>query len=99
MIGEGSAEGDSKQTLVIVKVVGSPSKLTPRSLIFRATADGKELLKKTDGILIGDKKTHQFNAYLLYNTACEPIQLIAQVVNKDIVESEMKKEIPFSCGE
>ena len=100
IIGEGSAEGHSDQSLVIVKVSRPPTKFGhPRKLEIEILEDGKPLLKKTDGFSIGDLKTQHAMAYLLSDTGCSEIVVKAKIMNEGKVESNLQKTIPFGCGE
>jgi hypothetical protein len=98
IIGEGSAEGSSSQTLVIVTISGNLSVHVDREIVFRAVKYGKEMLKRTDKFSLVDGQLY-YMAYILYETGCGKVDLTVKIVNKGNVESQLQKSIEFECGE
>jgi hypothetical protein len=102
-IGEGSAEGVSNQTLIVVDVTGFPKDYTTRKIRLTATTDGGQIFKQTQELVVLSRDGKYKAAFLLYETGGVPVTLKAQIINEDtgkeIIESTMTKTIEFESGE
>lgn len=100
IIGEGSAEGPSNQTLVKVFVHASgKGQSNAEALSLDVTVmNGRSIQKKRfrPG-LFEDNRTNCY-CVLIDDTGCAPVTITAKLVGKG-GGSEMKKRISFSCGE
>ena len=99
IIGEGSAKGISNQTLVVVEVNGTPKGFFERKLRLTVKSNDKIVYQKTDDFFIMDEKTKYFIPFLVYKTGCSKLNLTAEILNNQIVESVLIKSINFECGE
>ena len=99
VIGEGSAEGPSKQTIVIVEVTSNGQSNKNQILKFSATAGKKVLLQQQKTFsCIGDKTKYKL-LFLLEETGCDTISLKAEIIKNGKSVSTMNKTINFECGE
>lgn len=103
IIGEGDALGSSDQTLVMIEVGCTSEALpvNPVTLRFKVlTDDGREIYSSEITISIFEKSSYH-TSFLLNDTGCTPLKLTAELINSKSkkVESLMKKDINFSCGE
>jgi hypothetical protein len=99
IIGEGSAEGMSEQTFVVVEIKGNPSEYIPRDITLTAMKAKKIFFKQTQSFAIFNHNGKCLVAFLLYNTGGEEITLNAEIINGLVVESKLTKLIPFAGGE
>ncbi|MDH5180169.1 MAG: hypothetical protein OEZ39_16040 [Gammaproteobacteria bacterium] len=108
VIGEGSAKGSSRETLVIIEVSSTPDAVHPgRSLEFRATyqvgevsPDGKPRMRnvRVEGRRKFDtfgKSGKKYFGFWLAETGCVPVQIQAKINGGKMT----KVKIPFACGE
>ena len=99
VIGEGDAGGPSESTLVVVEVTGEPESYEPdRSVELRATAGGKVLLRHAAPVSGLSTQGKAYVGFWLYGTGCEPVRLTARLTGQ-ASPAELRKEIPFECGE
>lgn len=108
VIGEGSAEGPSNATLVLVEVSGSAGAYEPmRKVEFVATirrsrrglSSAKDVLvRRTLGTGILNAKGKWYAAFWLYGTGCEPISLSARIAGQ-ARQASLQRTIDFRCGE
>ena len=101
IIGEGSAEGASSQTLIIINIEGEKSTYEIRTL--------KIVCKIEDNIISSQENDFsnfsQHNKYsycvLLNDTGCGKVEIVAEIINKKSNETEdkMVKTLDFWCGE
>ena len=101
IIGEGDAESPSNSTLVVVEIIGNPSRdeaLPSRQVEFTATSGRKVLLKRASriGLFSDDGKYHA--AFWLYDTGCGAVKISARILGQSQASS-MTRTIPFACGE
>ena len=99
IIGAGDAKGISNQTFVVVKIIGNPKEYISRNVRLTVMKDKKVFFKQTQEFAILDQNSKYYAAFLLYDTGCGEITLIAEISNNKIVESKLAKTIPFRCGE
>lgn len=98
-IGEGEAGGPSDATLVVVEVAGAPGSYEPdRSVELTATAEGKVVLRRATEMSVLNRRGRMYAGFWLYGTGCKRVRLSARMRGQTPA-SEMKKEIPFDCGE
>ena len=98
-IGEGEAGGPSDATLVVVEVTGTPGSYEPdRSVELTATAEGKVVLRRATDATVLNRRGRMYAGFWLYDTGCRPVRLSARMRGQTPAY-EMKKEIPFDCGE
>jgi len=101
IIGEGSAKGYSKETLVKIIVEGSGERESiagnPVLEVTISTAKSV-ILRKV--INLGLFNSSRKNSYpiLLYDTGCSELKITATLIGKG-GGSKMVKVIPFNCGE
>ncbi|MCX6089410.1 MAG: hypothetical protein NTX88_03350 [Candidatus Atribacteria bacterium] len=99
IIGEGSAEGASNETLVVVEITGEPGVYEPdRKVEFIIQVEGKTILKFIREIGILSDKGKYYLPFLLYDTGCFPINIVVKITGQS-KPSQMKKTINFQCGE
>jgi len=99
IIGEGSAQGISNQTFVVVEIFGNPKDYVSRDIRLTVMNGKKVVLKQTQTFAILDQNDRYFAAFLIYDTGCGDLTLTAEILNKQVVESKLKKTIAFKCGE
>ena len=99
IIGGGSAEGYSHQTIVIVTVKSIGLSNVEQKIKLTAKADGKNILSETkDFSCIGDKAEHKI-LFLLNDTGCDELALKVELINGGKTVSAMSRDIKFQCGE
>ena len=99
IIGEGSAEGYSNQTIVIIEVTSNGQSNKNQILRFSASAGKKILLQQQKTFsCIGDKTKYKI-LFLLGDTGCDKISLKAEIIKSGKSISTMNKTINFECGE
>lgn len=99
VIGEGDAGGPSESTLVVVEVSGEPGSYEPdRSVELRATAGDRVLLRHAAPVAGLSTEGRMYAGFWLYGTGCEPVRLSARMVGQ-AAPAELRREIPFQCGE
>lgn len=99
VIGEGDAGGPSTSTLVVVEVTGTPGSYEPeRSVELTATAEGKVVLRAAQPAAILTQRGKMYAGFWLPDTGCRRIRLSARMRGQTQA-SEVKREIPFECGE
>ncbi|HRK74048.1 MAG TPA: hypothetical protein PLL64_07215 [Rhodothermales bacterium] len=99
IIGEGSAEGYSHQTIVVVTVSVKGASNQDQALQFTARAGNKVIkTEKRMFSVIGENTSHKL-LFLLNDTGCEEISISASLVKAGKSISSMNKKIPFTCGE
>jgi hypothetical protein len=98
IIGEGSAKGQSNQTMVVVEISGKPEKFLTRKLHFKASM-GKTVLidKKEDFTSYNDGK--YYVAFMLHNVNIGTLKLSAEILNGKKVESKLVKKLEYQGGE
>jgi len=99
IIGAGSAEGYSNQTIVIVTVYSEGLSNQEQTLKLTATANRKVISKESRKFdCIGDNVEYKM-LFLLNDTGCDEIILDAELINSGKIVSSMSKTINFGCGE
>lgn len=106
VIGEGDAEGHSSSTLVYVVISndGTKDKTFPALQFSAVSEDGKRVnYKKTfEYIFPTEGKSTVFVPFLLHDTGCQKIKIVAKLVNPKTptkIYQTVTKTIPFLCGE
>jgi hypothetical protein len=107
IIGEGSAEGMSETTLVLVEITyGGLDDRNGPQLVFEAKGyKGKILQSKSIFVPFIDKAAglKKYVPFILYETGCAEITVTAKLYKdnkpKSPILSQMTKKIPFVCGE
>lgn len=98
VIGEGESGGPSNSTLV-VEVTGAPGSYEPdRSVELTATAEGKVVHRGTAQSAVLNTRGRMYAGFWLPDTGCKRIRLVARLRGQTPA-SDMRKEIPFDCGE
>lgn len=99
VIGEGESGGPSNSTLVVVEVTGAPGSYEPdRSVELVATAEGKVVLRGTAQTAVLNTRGRMYAGFWLPDTGCKRIRLAARMRGQTPA-LEMRREIPFDCGE
>ena len=99
IIGAGSAEGYSNQTIVIVSVNSKGLSNIEQTLKLTVSSGGKVLLKESKKFdCIGDIADFKI-LFLLNDTGCDELLLKAELMNKSKTLSTLSKTINFRCGE
>jgi hypothetical protein len=99
IIGGGSADGYSDQTIVIVTVHTKGTSSDELKLKLTAKYENTILLSELKNIdCIGEEGDYKV-LYLINNTGCDSITLEAELFKYNKSVSAMKKSINFSCGE
>lgn len=99
IIGEGSAQGMSNQTFVVVEISGNPKDYVSRDIRLTALLGKKVALRQSQSFAILDQNNRYYAAFMVYDTGCGKLTLTAEILNKQLVESKLKKTIAFNCGE
>lgn len=108
IIGEGDAGSPSHATMVVVKInrkfeMGSET----RKIRLTATIDGLPLLTQTLDFSLYDNDYAYYAAFMLQNTGCGAVKLVAEIINEKMVnkkkvqtvESKSERVIDYRCGE
>jgi len=99
IIGEGSAEGDSSQTLVAIEITGEPGAYQyERTIEFIARTEEKVIQSLSSSIGILSETGKYYITYLLHDTGCVPIEISVSIKGQK-TRSMVKKVIDFRCGE
>lgn len=99
IIGEGSAEGYSHQTLVVVTLSAKGASNKDQTIQFTARAGGKVIkTEKRTFSVIGNNSAYKL-LFLLNDTGCDPISVTASLSSGSKTISTLTKKIPFACGE
>lgn len=101
IIAEGSAVSPTSNTMIIVEIA-SDSAATYVNGSIRLTAknsDGKSVFSQQQSFYILDGAVTYFAPFLMYETGCEEMELLAELIVDDKVISSMNAVIPFACGE
>ena len=101
IIGEGPAEGPSRQTLIIVKIEGKSNTNETRTIQVICKYDDKTVLKQENEFAIFTKSNVYFYAVLLNDTGCGNLEIIASIINAKTKKTEDNKKaaIDYECGE
>jgi hypothetical protein len=96
-IGAGDAKAPSNATFVVVEVSGPASRYVAGGVQLTVSTGERTVLRRTQelGVLNAQGKT--FVGFWIYNTGCEPLQLVAQLVRSGA--PDRRAAIPFECGE
>ncbi len=100
IIGEGNAPGGaSETTLIDIRVSGAPKSFSGQ-LKLHVTARTKDqvLLDKRASIGVMNTSGHYYAAFLINDTGCTPIDVIAELVGPG-AGPPVKISLPFQCGE
>lgn len=99
IIGEGSAEGYSNQTLVIVEL--SSNSISNKKQEIRLTAfTGKNIVfQQVKSIFIVNDLALYNVIFVLDETGCEELTIKADILSHNKVVSTYNKKILFECGE
>lgn len=101
IIGAGSAEGHSNQTLVVVDIKGN-SNLNEEGIIkLTCKTSGKIIYSQQNTFSISSSDNKFSNAFLLNDTGCDTVEIIAEIVDSksNQVKNNLIKNIFFECGE
>lgn len=100
VIGEGSSLGYTDQTLLVIDLNGLKENNNQKSTLkVIAKTDNNTLLKIEEDLRpVLTNKSYK-KSYILNDTGCKKVFITAQIWSKGKIESELKKEIPFVCGE
>ena len=98
IIGEGSAEGASNQTIVIVEISAKGMSNKSQIIKLTTTIDKKTQSQQQTFSCIDCTKPYKV-LFILNNTGCDPIKLKAELLNNNKVVSTLTKNIDFQCGE
>lgn len=99
VIGEGSSEAYTSQTIVIVSVASKSMSGKNQILKFTATAGKETLLQQQKTFSsTGNNSTCKI-LFLLDNTGCEKITIKTELLNQGKTVSTMSRNINFHCGE
>ena len=100
IIGEGSAQGPSDQTLVkvFVKASGTGQSNADRISLEVTTINGRSVQKKKFKLGLFEQNRTNCYAVVIDDTGCVPVTITAKLVGKG-GGSEIKKVISFNCGE
>lgn len=99
LIGEGSAEGYSNQTIVIVEIASKGQSNKNQLVKFTATVGKKVILQQLRTFSVISDSTKFNLLFLLNNTGCEEIAVTAEIIKNNKPVSILKKKINFKCGE
>lgn len=98
IIGEGSAEGEVSGVLITTEVTAARgASLAADTLTFVATSRGRTLMQRRVPL----RRSHNgrlFEAFLLHDVGCHPVDLSLTLHRNGAGESVMRR-IPFRCGE
>lgn len=97
IIGEGSAEEPSSETLVLIEVVGdgSPDVSSSDKLTVTTQVRGMPPIKRRVGNFLFSRAGTHFEAIWLYDTGCGVTTISAQLNG----EPPITKTLDFECGE
>ncbi|HLX91819.1 MAG TPA: hypothetical protein VKR32_09060 [Puia sp.] len=99
IIGGGSAEGYSNQTIVIVEVTSKGESNQKQTMQFSAISRKKIVLREERTFsCIGNTAKYKL-LFLLNNTGCDEIKIKANLVKDGKILSSKNKIIRFRCGE
>lgn len=102
IIGEGSAQGASNQTLIVIKIMSSSEVYDEKILTIICKSDNKTILNQKNVIAAISKDGYYYHAIILNDTGCDNIEITATITDDKIlnnVESSLVKNILFKCGE
>lgn len=98
IIGEGSAEGYSNQTIVIVEISAKGMSNKDQTLKLTAKSGKKTLTQQQNFSCVDCAKPYKV-LFILNETGCEKVSLKAELLNNNKVVSTLNKSIDFECGE
>jgi len=101
-IGEGSAEGSSNQTLIVIQINNTIGEYEEKILKIVIKSEGKIILEQRNKFAAISKDGKYYHSLILNDTGCKEIEISAEIFadkNSKIIESSMEKKINFSCGE
>jgi len=101
IIAEGSAAAPSNNTMVIVEIVSDSASYNSNGKVrlIARNGDGKIVYNQEQSFyMIGSGVIYQA-PFMLFNTGCEELDLLAELIAEDKVVSEKSAVIPFACGE
>lgn len=101
VIGEGSAKGPSKQTLLVFYITGKEGTDEKRTLKIECKSGGKIILKQETELSSYSQNPNYCYAVLVNDTGCEKLEIYAEIFNSETKKTEDKisKTIDFQCGE
>ena len=99
IIGEGSSEGYSNQTLVTVEISSNFKSNKKQQIKLIATSGKKVILQQIKSISVVNNPALYNMIFVLDGTGCEEINLKAELLYNGKVISTMNKKILFDCGE
>lgn len=100
VIGEGSSLGYTDQTLLIIELNGLKENNNQKSTLKVIAKTNENTLLKVEEVLMPVLTNKIYKkAYILNDTGCKKVFITAQIWSQGKIESELKKEIPFVCGE
>ena len=99
IIGEGSAEGPSTQTVVIVTIRSLNYSNKLQKLKFTVLAGTKVISQETRQFDVIGKTVDYKLLFLLNDTGCGKLTIRSELFNSGKVVSVMTKSIDFECGE
>jgi len=98
-IGEGTVEGPSESTLLVVRVQGPPKGML-QGLQLRITATSKEDTLADREIDVGSMNSsgNYYTACWLDDTGCDPVTVLVQLLHGQEIQRKVAV-IPFECSE
>lgn len=99
IIGEGSAEGYSNQTIVLVEVSSKVGNTKNQQVKLTATKGKSIILQQTKTFSPVNDNTKIKILFLLDDTGCDAISLKADIIENKKIVSTFSKKIDFDCGE
>jgi len=102
IIGEGSSEGSSNQTMIVVEINNNKSEYHERYLKIVCKSEGKIILEQKIEFAAYSDDGKYYHSVILNDTGCDDIEINAEIFTDHTsskVESRMVKTIIFNCGE
>jgi len=95
----GTGEGQANATVVVVEISGRPDTYAPeRRVALDATAGGRLLLRRTQGIGRPNDDSKFHVGFWLYDTPCVPLVIRVRITGQT-EDSAMQKTLNFRCGD
>ncbi|GAB1350786.1 hypothetical protein MASR1M107_30010 [Ignavibacteriales bacterium] len=98
IIGGGSAQGQSNQTMVVVEISGKPKDYQTRILHFKASIRKTVLVDKMEDFASYNDGKY-YVAFMLHNVGMGTLKITAEILNGKKIESKLEKKLEFIGGE